>query len=492
MRGNRIQSLMIRKIQYTIDKFNMLEKGDKVLIAFSGGPDSSVLLYLLNELKGKYGISLYAGHVNHMLRGKESLSDEREVKKRCEELKIPCRTVRKNVKKFKKQGESTEEAARRVRYEALAKIAKTFGVNKIALGHNRDDQVETVLLRIIRGTGEAGLRGIPKVRNLVSDIKIIRPLIEIKRKEIEGYLKLKKIKPQIDSSNLDLNFLRNRVRHKLIPYLEKYNPKIKDSLLRIAKISEENSEYIRQNTHKILKEISTHLPGAMRIDLNKLLVYPRVLHSHIIREAIKKFRGEFKNLNYSNLEEIEKIINSRRANLVLWLSSGIEIVKEYQSLFIRKGRCHKTSTCKNDYYYVFKGRGKFYIPEIRKTFHIDYIKKNDKTYLKFDDSSLPALLRRKQMGTIYFDADEIKFPLILRTREKGDLFLPFGMKGCKKLKDFFIDKKVPLQERNKIPILITADGKILWIVGYRRSNLGIIAKGTSRIMRIKLSDEKNT
>ncbi len=279
---------MIGKTQHTIDKFHMLEKGDKVLIAFSGGPDSSILLYLLNELKRKYGISLYAGHVNHMLRGKESSRDEREAKRRCEELKIPCSVIRKNVKKLKKRGESIEEAARRVRYEALTKIAKAFGANKIAFGHNRDDQVETILLRILRGTGEDGLSGIPPVRNLNSNIKIIRPLIEIERKEIEQYLKLKKIKSQIDSSNWDVSFLRNRIRHNLIPYLEKYNPKIKDSLLRIAKVSEENSEYIRQNTRKILKQISTNLQDSIRIDLNKLLAYPRNLRNHILREAIRE------------------------------------------------------------------------------------------------------------------------------------------------------------------------------------------------------------
>ena len=476
MIGSKIQSLIIGKTQHTIDKFHLLEKGDKVLIAFSGGPDSTALLCLLDELKGKYGISLYAGHVNHMLRGNESLEDEREAKKRCEELRIPCSVIRKDVKKFKKRGESLEEAARRIRYEALEKIAKTFGANKIATGHNQDDQVETILLRIIRGTGEDGLRGIPPVRSLSSGLKIIRPLIEIERKEIGGYLKLKKIKPQIDSSNWNVNFSRNRIRHDLIPYLEKYNPRIKDSLFRIARISEENSEYIRQNTRKILKRISANLQGCIKIDLNKLLAYPRILRSHILREAIRGFTEEFKNLNYSNLEEIEKIINSKRANLVLYLSSKLEIVKEYRFLFIRKSRCSAVSTHKNDYCYVFEGQGKFHIPEIRKTIHIDYLKKNDKVPLKFNDSS-----------EIYFDADKIKFPLILRTKEEGDRFSPFGMKGEKKLKDFFIDEKVLLRERKTVPILVTGAGKILWIAGYRRSNLGIITKKTSRIMRIRLS-----
>jgi tRNA(Ile)-lysidine synthase len=463
---------MLKKIEETIAKFRMLEKGDKVLIAFSGGPDSSVLLYVLNELKKKYDISIYAGHVNHGLRGKESLEDERIAKKICEELKIPCSVIRKNVKKLKKRGNSLENTARKIRYEALGKIAKTFGANKIATGHNRDDQVETILFRIIRGTGEEGLGGIPPTRKFSPGIEIIRPLIEIEREKIEKYLKLKKIKPRIDSSNLDVSFLRNRIRHELIPYLEKYNPKIKESLLRISQISRENSEYIRQNTHKILKQISTHLPGVVRIDIDKLLSYSPNLRNHILRKAIREFKEE---LSYSNLIEIQKIIDSKRANLVLYLSPKLKVVKEYTSLFIKKVRGPERVKNEKSLYYVFEKEGEFPIPEIKKTICIDYIKRNNKTSIDFNDSS-----------EIYLDADKIKFPLILRIREEGDRFRPFGMKGEKKLKDFFIDEKIPLEKRGKIPILVTGAGKILWAVGYRRSNLGIITKKTSKIIRIRL------
>ncbi len=452
----------------------MLGKRDKVLVAFSGGPDSSLLLLLLTELKRKYSISLCAGHINHILRGKESLADEKQAQKLCKELKVPCKIARKNVKKLKKRGESIEEAARRIRYEALEEIARGFGANKIALGHNINDQIETILFRIIRGTGEDGLGGIPPVRSLNPDIKIIRPLIEIGRREIEEYLKSKNIKPRVDSSNFDMKFSRNRIRHELIPYLEKYNPQIKDSLLRISQISRENSEYIGQDTRKILKCISAHLPDAIKIDLNKLLVYPKFLRNHILREAIKKFTGEPHNLNYSNLEEIEKIIDSRKANLVLYLPYGVKIIKEYGSLFIRKGKT-TISPNRDSYYYVFEGQGEFNIPEIKKIIHIDCLSKKDKSSLKFDDSS-----------QIYLDADKIKFPLILRTRKGGDRFYPFGMKKEKKLKDFFIDEKIPLKERDRIPILVTKAGKILWIVGYRRSNLGVITKETSQIIRITL------
>ena len=466
---------IFHKIQKTIDKFRMLEKGDKVLIAFSAGPDSSALLFLLNELRQKYKISLCACHVNHMLRGKEAGSDEREAKRICRKLKIPCSIVKKNIKKLKKRGESIEESARRIRYEALMDVAQEFNADKIALGHNKNDQVETILLRIIRGAGEDGLKGIPPVRDLRPGLKLIRPLIEVKRQEIEKYLNSRKFKPRIDSSNFNVRFLRNRVRHELIPELKKLNPKIEDNLLKIAQLAKGNSDYIRLNTHSILKQVSTKLPHAIRIDLDKLLVYPKVLCNYVLREAIKTIMGEFKNINYSNLEEIHKIINSRRANLVLCLPYGLKMEKEYNSLFIKRAGPSKTPAKNNGNYYIFKQEGEFRIPEIGKTICIDYIGQSYKTLPKFDDSSI-----------IYLNADEIKFPLLLRTRNKGDRFFPFGMKKAKKLKDFFIDEKIPLRKRNRISVLADDAGRILWIVGYRRSNIGVIDKHTNRICRIRM------
>ncbi|MBU1047810.1 MAG: tRNA lysidine(34) synthetase TilS [Candidatus Omnitrophica bacterium] len=468
---NNVRSPIVRKLRQTIEKFNMIRKGDKVLVAFSGGPDSCALLYILNELKKEYDISICAGHINHMLRGKESLKDEEIVKKICKDLKIPCKSVEKDINKLKKKGESLEEAARRVRYGALEKIAKDLDANKIALGHNKNDQIETVLFRIVRGTGEDGLGGIPEVRALGSNVEIIRPLLDIWRKDIEAYLGSKKIKPRIDSSNLDVKFFRNKIRHELIPYLEKFNPKIKEGLLKISQISKENSEYIKQNTRKILKRISTRMPDAVKIEIDKLMTYPRVLHNNILREVAK----EFKELDYANLKEIEKVINSKRANLVLRLSSGVEIAKEYTTLFIRKVKNSKKSANNKNYSYVLKKKSKCLISEIGKTVFLDIKKKDKKIMLKLEDSN-----------QIYFDADKIKLPLTIRTRQKGDRFCPFGMNKEKKLKDFFIDEKITLKERDKVPILVTKDRKILWIAGYRRSNLGAITKKTRRVGRITL------
>ncbi|MGB2697476.1 MAG: tRNA lysidine(34) synthetase TilS, partial [Candidatus Zixiibacteriota bacterium] len=218
---------LISKAKKTIDRYHMIKSGDKVVVAVSGGPDSVTLLLVLLELKKDFNLSLFIAHVNHKLRGKESDQDQGFVRKLASDLNIKLYTSSFQVKKeAKKMKLSVEECAREIRYNYLNKLADKLKAQKIALGHNFNDQAETVLIRLIRGSGSLGLSGIPPVKN-----KIIRPLIEIKREEIEAFLKKKKIPFRIDSSNLRTDYLRNKVRLKLLPILKKgYNPKIEEVL----------------------------------------------------------------------------------------------------------------------------------------------------------------------------------------------------------------------------------------------------------------------
>ena len=224
--------MILEQIKKAIRRHNLIAEGDKVLIGVSGGPDSVALLYLLNKLKKEFKLTLHIAHLDHMLR-KDSYRDAEFVKRLAERLKLPSTITQVNVKELAKKG-SLEEIARNARLAFLFKIAKDVNADKIALGHNSDDQAETVLMRIIRGTGLYGLSGILPKRN-IAGYEIIRPLLEVKRKDIEAFLKRKGIKPCIDMSNLEDIYFRNRIRNKLLPLLEKeYNKNIKEVLANMA------------------------------------------------------------------------------------------------------------------------------------------------------------------------------------------------------------------------------------------------------------------
>lgn len=261
---------ILRKSEDTIQRFNMLKKGDKVIVACSGGPDSVALLYLLNQVKKKYDLKLAVAHINHKLRGKESDEDERFVKRLARDLGLDFYAKAFEVKSIaKKKKLSIEEAAREVRYGYLNSLARRIKADKIALGHNADDQAETVLMRLIRGAGGLGLSGIPAAKG-----KIIRPLLEVKREEIEQFLKEADLGFRIDSTNLRKDYLRNRIRLELLPYLKrKYNPKIVDILNRTATILSAQEDYLKRLTLKEFRGVAKEENEKISLDLDKLFSY---------------------------------------------------------------------------------------------------------------------------------------------------------------------------------------------------------------------------
>ena len=438
-----------------------------MLVAFSGGPDSLVLLYLLLQLKNKYSLAIYGAHLNHMLRGKESARDEAMVEETCGKLGIPCTIARKNIANLRKKGESLEESARRIRYQFLKTTAQKIKAQKVALGHNKDDLVETVLMRIIRGTGEEGLAGIPEMREFAGGIKVIRPLIEVERKEIEAYLRTKEIEPVRDSSNLNTDILRNKIRHQLLPYLQEYNPQVKSSLFRLAKIFRQNEEYFKDKINSILQKLAFPVAGGLRINLKDFLAYSELLQHRVFREALKRVKGDLKNIDSAHLEEIYKIIHSRKANLTYNLSPKLEVNKEYDCLRISLKQPRKLVR----YHYLLNPGEKLFIPEVGETLQIDYGELSQVNY--------------GNLRVVFMDRDKLKFPLMLRNRRAGDYFYPLGLEGRKKLKDFFIDEKIPLRKRGLIPLLISGK-EIIWIAGYQISDLVKITKETKRILKAEI------
>lgn len=320
--------MLLNKFKDTIKKYNLINKGDRIVIGVSGGPDSVCLVYLLNGLKKEFKAILTIAHLDHMLR-KDSAKDREFVEKLGKKLEIKVISSKINVKELFKVG-SLEEIARNARLGFLFKVARDVKAKKIALGHNFDDQAETVLMRIIRGSGLNGLSGILPKRNMAG-FEIIRPLIEVKRRQIEAYLRRKKIKARIDASNKQDLFFRNKIRNKLLPLLEKdYNKNIREVLANMAQNAGSDYDYLQQAAKRSMRGAKA------KLNLDKLRELHPAIQRLILRRAFATIKGDTRRFTFKHIREIEDLILNRPKNSVVDLPKGISVVKKKHLIFYRR------------------------------------------------------------------------------------------------------------------------------------------------------------
>jgi len=316
--------MLLDKVKSTIKHHGLIHKNDKIVIGVSGGPDSVALLYLLNSLKKELKLSLHIAHLDHRLR-KDSGKDKEFVLALAKRLKLPVTTAQINIKALATHG-SIEEIARNARLGFLFKVARDSGAKKVALGHNFDDRAETVLMRILRGAGLYGLSAILPKRD-IAGYQIIRPLIEIRRREIEAFLRQKKIKVRIDSSNLENIYFRNKIRNKLLPLLEKnYNPNIKQILNNTAETVGYDYDYLSQRAQKFIAKASK------KIDLKKYLLLHTAIQRLVLRLMIAKLKGDTRRINLAHIKELEDLILNRPVNSIVDLPKGVFVVKKKNAL----------------------------------------------------------------------------------------------------------------------------------------------------------------
>jgi len=321
--------MILDKVRDTVKRYGLINKSDKIVVGVSGGPDSVVLLYLLNSLKKELNLTLHIAHLDHCLR-RDSHKDRVFVEKLSRQLKIPLATAEIDVRQLAKSG-SLEEVARNARLGFLFRVARDTKAGKIALGHNLDDQAETVLMRILRGTGLYGLTGILPKRK-IAGYEIIRPLIEIRRKDIEAYLKRKKIKPRIDVSNLKDIYFRNKIRNKLLPLLEKgYSANIKEILSNTAQSLGYDYDYLMRGALRTMK-------GAKhKLKLNRFMKLHPAIQRLILRLNIARVKGDMRRITFQHIREIEDLILHRPVNSIVDLPKGVSVVKKkkYLSFYLK-------------------------------------------------------------------------------------------------------------------------------------------------------------
>jgi len=455
---------LLEKVQRTVEEHRMFASAKRVVVGVSGGPDSTALLNLLFKLKDDYGLQLWAAHLNHKIRGEEAEKEEKWVRQFARQLGIPAIVDSFDVPLLAQREKlSLEEAARQVRYEFFERVANRLGADRIALGHTASDQVETLLMRLIRGSGLDGLSGIPPVRG-----KIVRPLIRAFREEIEEYCSKNDLHPCVDSSNKDLSLLRNRIRLELIPYLcEHYNPQIRKALFQTGEIIREENNLFQSKLDRIFKSLwRAKQDDRIILELQHLNSLHLSLRRRIVREAIRRIKGNTRGIEFEHINSILKLGEEKNGRLIL--PGGVLAEIHSENLWIEKEKRREVSA----FTYSFNIPGRTHLPEIGLVFDAKIT------------SERPAFFSEDGYEA-YLDLDKLRRPLFLRNRRGGDKFQPFGMKGKKKVKDFFIDLKIPRQERELIPLLISKH-RIAWIVGYRIDERFKISKNTRKILRIRV------
>ncbi len=321
--------MITERVKNTIKKYRLIGKNNKIVVAVSGGPDSVALLYLLNGLKKELNLILHIAHLDHMLR-KGSHKDAEFVRGLAQNLNIPLTSAQINVKRIASKG-SVEEIARNARLGFLFKVARDIKADRIAIGHNLDDQAETVLMRILRGSGLHGLSGILPKRT-IAGYEIIRPLIEVKRKEIRAYLKRKKIQPLEDPTNEEDVYFRNKIRNNLLPLLEKdYNRNIKELLSNMAESVGVDYDYLNCLARQKVKVAKT------KISLKKLTGLHPALQRLIFRNAIAYVKGDTRRITFRHIKEIEDLFLNRPLNSIVDLPGGVSVIKSrgHLSFYIR-------------------------------------------------------------------------------------------------------------------------------------------------------------
>ncbi len=444
----------------TIEEYEMFNSGDKVIVGVSGGSDSICLLHLLYSLK-KYKLKLIVAHLNHGLRGKESDRDEKFVENTALKLGLKFENETCDTTGFKNQESlSIEDAARQLRYRFFQKSVKINDANKIATAHNLEDQAETVLMRMLRGSGSSGLSGIPPVNDI-----IVRPLINISRDEIKKYLISQKIKWIEDSSNKSKIYLRNRIRHELIPQLNNYNPNIVEVLSRTSNLLRVESDFLKINTKSAFKTVFVKKHFGYIAKIDKYLRLHKAIRLSALRMCIEKIKGDLKSISTLQILTIDEQINSGTASCDVVLPGKLLFSKGYKIFSISGNEINKTG-----FNHEIKEFGGY---RYRNGFKILIDKSSDKSMWLDENAG-------------HFSLKKVSFPLYIRNIKPGDRFKPLGSKGFKKIKDFFIDQKIPRFLRKTVPIVECSEG-IIWVGGFRIDDRFKVNKKEKNFLRIRLT-----
>lgn len=453
----------MQKAFQTMKKYQMIQPGDRVLAGVSGGADSVCLLLVLLEYQKKVNFEIKVVHVEHGIRGEASLQDAEYVKNLCGQFGISYECVSRDIPAMaREQKLSTEEAGRIARYQIFEQIRESWGANKIAVAHNQNDQAETILWNLVRGSGLDGAAGIRPVRD-----HIIRPLLECSRMEIEDYLKKRNITWREDATNQELDYTRNVIRNVLLPQMqENLNSGSIQHLAAFGTEMQKNQEFLQKLADRACEKEVILRPGYVKIHLEAFEREDEFLQERILRHCLKEAGCGLKDMQRTHIESIRSLAEKQSGREIA-LPGGWRARREFRDLILEQ-HADEAKEEKNEEQFALQIPGETVTPW--GTFQV-------RIFLN-ENQAIP-----QKKYTKWLSYDKITTGICLRTRRAGDFLTINSQGGRKKLKSYLMEEKIPVGERDQIPLL-SMGSEVLWIVGHRISEGYKIEKDTKEILEI--------
>lgn len=473
---------MIEEVRRGIEEEKLIQEGDLVLVGVSGGADSVCLLLMLLEYRESCAFSLQVVHVEHGIRGGESVEDARFVEALCQRLKVPCRTFSVDVPAYSKEHHmGLEEAARKLRYESFERAAEQTDAlaKKIALAHHADDNAETMLFQMVRGSGVRGLSGMRVKREIGEGLTLIRPLLNVTRCEIEEYLHARGESYRVDATNRDTDYSRNRIRHEVLPQLVQVNRQAVMHMAQSARQLSELADYLDGEAARIAMHVCVKEKDAYLVHRELFEEYPGVLQGEVLHRLLGEMAGSRKDIGSVHIEAVKNLAMMQVGRQV---SLPYELVAErvYEGVRISRSRMQEAHA--DEVYEIA-------LAELKRQ------KEGEWYVLSLPDGQMRLRLRdfcgetqeiHKKTYTKLLNYDKIEYNLQVRKRAGGDYLTIDEMGHKKKLKEYFIEEKVPREKREET-WLLTEGNHVLWVVGGRISADRKIAPNTKKILEVQMS-----
>ncbi|MFF2094396.1 tRNA lysidine(34) synthetase TilS [Paenibacillus sp. NPDC058174] len=469
-------SRMLQQVRSTAEQEGLWAKGDALIAAVSGGPDSMALLHLLSRLAAEHDLTITVAHVNHGFRKAESAAEAEMVEQYAAKLGLAFEMTELDMPAYiEETGMNPSAASRERRYAYLVETAERRGAAAIVLAHHGDDQAETIMMRLLRGTGLTGLSGMA-VKRREKNVQLIRPLLRMNKSDLMQYCSEHEVPYCVDSSNNERYYFRNVIRLDVLPYLTQFNPQLSHSLRRLADVAGAEDEWMEQQAEERFAELVASSPGECKVRGSDLTSLPVALQRRLIKLILNYLSNDTVSAAFEHIEAMR--LAARTDAPSTWrfdAGAGIRCMREYEVMrWIRSASFASGGTEDSDYAY-----------ELDRSAESWQVSEGGLTLVARHGGHVKA----KGRNEACFDAEKVVFPLVVRNRRPGDRISVLGLNGSKKVQDMFVDEKIAPSARERYPLLFDAEGRLLWIPGIRRSGHALVDEATKEFLFIRLENE---